>query len=46
MSAHRKCAYNNVSNIFPMHILSGAQPEFFQGRGGFAELGYFNKKFC
>ena len=24
---------------------SGAQPEIFQGRGGFVELGYFNKHF-
>ena len=24
----------------------GAQPEMFQGRGDFAELGHFDKKFC
>ena len=26
-------------------ITSGAQPEFFQGRGGFVELGHFDKLF-
>ena len=25
--------------------MSGAQPEIFQGRGGFVELGHFNKYF-
>ena len=25
--------------------IAGAQPDIFQGRGGFAELGHFNKKF-
>ena len=25
--------------------LSGAQPEIFQGRGGFVELGHFEKRF-
>ena len=25
--------------------MTGAQPEIFQGRGGFVELGHFNKHF-
>ena len=31
----------NLINILD----TGAQPEIFQGRGGFAELGYFDKHF-
>ena len=27
-------------------MFSGAQREIFQGRGGFAELGHFDKKCC
>ena len=26
-------------------VISGTQPEIFQGRGGFVELGHFNKHF-
>ena len=32
--------------LFALHCLStGAQPENFQGRGGFVELGHFDKLF-
>ena len=32
-------------NIHIIYI-PGVQPDFFQGRGGFAEFWHFDKKFC
>ena len=32
-------------NNFQLFHLAGAQPEIFQDRGGFVELGYFDKLF-
>ena len=39
MHASRGEIFNEVKHN------SGAQPEIFQGRGGFVELGHFNKHF-
>ena len=43
--AFQKCSLSNKSkNKYVIHtLITGAQPEIFQGRGGFVELGHLDK---